>query len=144
MNTPNSTVYISNLSYNRDRNGVRSMFTKFGKVQNIKIVVEPTTNQSRGMAFVEMANVEEAKQAIAGLDQMIVDGRTVKAKFATPNKNAFVQRVPAFLDNVNVKPKVKKVEKDLKYVDTQLAKKARNLEKRKANPLVYKAKVTKK
>ncbi|WP_408096258.1 RNA recognition motif domain-containing protein [Peredibacter sp. HCB2-198] len=138
MNTSNSTVYISNLSYNRDRNGVRSLFAKFGQIKNIKIVVEPTTNQSRGMAFVEMSTVDEAKAAIAGLDQKALDGRTVKAKWATPNKNAFVQRVPAHLNQVNVKPK--KQEKDLDYVARQLAKKARNEMKRKSNPLVYKTK----
>lgn len=140
MNTPNSTVYISNLSYKRDRNGIRSIFSKFGQIKNIKIVVEPTTSQSRGMAFVEMETVDEAKAAIAGLDQKNFDGRTVKAKWATPNKNAFVQRVPAHLDDVKIKAKPKAPEKDLEYVTRQLAKKARNDMKRKSNPFVFKTK----
>ena len=141
-NTPNSTVYISNLSYERDRNGIRSMFARYGEIKNIKIVVEPTTSQSRGMAFVEMGTVDEAKAAIAGLDSARIDGRTVKAKWATPNKNAFVKRVPAHLDDVKVKSKLKpkEKEKDLEYVSRQLAKKARNDMKRKSNPFVFKAK----
>ena len=72
MNTKdntNSTVYISNLSYERDRNGLRSMFAQYGEIKNIKIVVEPATNQSRGMAFVEMANPSQAKNAINALNQ---------------------------------------------------------------------------
>lgn len=128
LNTPNSTVYISNLSYERDRNGLKSMFLKFGKILNIKIVVEPTTNQSRGMAFVEMSSLAEAKRAIEGLDQKIFDGRTVKVKYATPLKETSKSRAP----------EKKNANKDLDYVSKQLAKKARNDAKRKSNPLKFK------
>jgi RNA recognition motif-containing protein len=129
--TANSTVYISNLSYERDRSGLKSMFSKFGQIKNIKIIVEPTTNQSRGMAFVEMSNDAEARKAIAGLDQQVFDGRTVKAKFATPLKNSSRSKIP----------EKKNENKDLEYVSKQLAKKARNLAKRKSNPFVFKAKL---
>lgn len=117
----NNTVYISNLSYERDRNGLKSMFSQFGEIKSIKIIVEPATNQSRGMAFVEMGNTSQAKKAIEGLNQKIVDGRTVKAKFATPlrasstSKRAVAEKEP---------------KKDLSFLTTQLAKKARNDAKR--------------
>jgi RNA recognition motif-containing protein len=128
-NTKNSTVYISNLSYQRDRNGLKSMFSKFGRIKNIKIVVEPNTNQSRGMAFIEMASNDEAKRAIETLNQQIVDGRTVKASWAIP------QRVVA-----PNKAEKKTSEKDLDYSAIQLAKKARNDAKRKSNPFIFKMK----
>jgi RNA recognition motif-containing protein len=128
-NTKNSTVYISNLSYQRDRNGLKSMFSKFGRIKNIKIVVEPKSNQSRGMAFVEMATNDEAKRAIETLNQQIVDGRTVKASWAIP------QRVIT-----PTKTEKKISEKDLDYTAIQLAKKARNEAKRKSNPFIFKMK----
>jgi RNA recognition motif-containing protein len=124
----NNTVYISNLSYNRDRQGIKSMFSSFGQIKTIKIIVEPSTNQSRGMAFVEMTSAIAAKKAIEGLDQRVFDGRTVKAKYATPLKNSSRSRIP----------EKKNEDKDLEYVSKQLAKKARNLAKRKSNPLVFK------
>jgi RNA recognition motif-containing protein len=142
--TKNSTVYISNLSYERDRNGIKSMFSKFGIIKDIKIIVEPKTNQSRGMAFVEMATVEEAKKAIEGLQGKIVDGRTVKTNWATPMKPGTEDRkfYPAKVDLKTTKKPVKKAaNRDLEFKDVQLAKKARNLAKKKANPLVFKAKV---
>lgn len=129
---PSNTVYISNLSYERDRNGLRSMFAPFGQILNIKIIVEPSTNQSRGMAFVEMATIAEAQAAIDGLDQKVYDGRTVKAKFATPLKKSSVSKVKA--------PEKKKAEKDLTYVKAQLAKKARNEQKRPENKFAFKNK----
>jgi U11/U12 small nuclear ribonucleoprotein SNRNP31 len=129
QDTSKSTVYISNLSYERDRNGLKSMFSQFGDIQNIKIIVEPATNQSRGMAFVEMANPSQAMNAIKALDGKNVDGRTVKAKFATPLKKSSVSRI---------EEKRAEKKKDLSYVKTQLAKKARNEEKRNALPFFLK------
>jgi RNA recognition motif-containing protein len=119
-NKPSNTVYISNLSYKRDRNGLRSLFEPFGQIRHIKIIVEPTTNQSRGMAFVEMGSVEEATKAISGLNGKSIDGRTVKANYAIP------QREEA------KRPSSKKTEKDLEFKKVQLQKKARNDAKRKS------------
>lgn len=124
----NTTVYISNLSYERDRQGLKALFKPFGLIKNIKIIVEPTTNQSRGMAFVEMGTILEARSAIKGLNQTVVDGRTVKARHATPLKTKSISRIPEKrADN-----------RDLEYVSKQLAKKAKNEKKRKSNPLVFK------
>lgn len=130
--TTNTTVYISNLSYNRDRNGLKSMFSKFGRIKNIKIIVEPTTNQSRGMAFVEMSRPDEARTAIEELNQKIFDGRTVKASWATPLRPSSIGRIASKSDK-------KESNKDLDYVSKQLAKKARNEAKRKSNPFHFKA-----
>ena len=132
MNTPKNTVYLSNLSYRRDKNGVKFLCSAFGQVKNIKIVVEPSTNQSRGMAFVEMLDETQARRAIAGLDNQLVDGRTLKAKFATPLKSTSIGRKD--LEAVGTK---KSSEADFK--SKQMIKKARNDAKRKANPLVFKA-----
>lgn len=140
-NTQNSTVYISNLSYERDRNGIKSMFSKFGIIKNIKIIVEPKTNQSRGMAFVEMGTFDEAQKAIELLDSKVFDGRTVKAKWATPQKPEAIGRkfYPAKVEAKTTKQK-KNENRDLEYKEIQLAKKARNQAKRKSNPLVFKTK----
>lgn len=138
----NSTVYISNLSYERDRNGLKSMFSKFGIIKDIKIIVEPRTNQSRGMAFVEMATQAEASKAIEALNATVVDGRTVKASWATPLKEGSEPRkfYPAKVAAKVVKPAKKANNRDLDFKEIQLAKKARNLAKKKANPLVFKVK----
>lgn len=131
-NKPSKTVYLSNLSYERDRNGIKSLISKFGIIKNIKIIVEPKTNQSRGMAFIEMGTLDEAKKAIEGLNGKIVDGRTLKANYAAEErpelKRAAAEKTPK-----------KKIEKDLDFKSVQLAKKARNDARRKSNPLVFKA-----
>lgn len=123
----NNTLYLSNLSYNRDRNGLKSLLAPFGRILNIKIVMEPTTQQSRGMAFVEMSSAQEAKTAMDALDQKIIDGRTLKVKYATPLKQTSISRV------VKVDAKDKK-QKDLDFRDVQLMKKARNDARRARKP----------
>ena len=130
----NNTVYLSNLSYQRDKSGIRTLVAKFGTVKNIKIVVDPKTDVSKGMAFVEMGSPAEAKKVIENLDGKIVDGRTLKAKPATPLKNE--SAVP-FKEPFREKkaPAPKKV---LTFKDKQLSKKAKNDAKRKSNPLVFK------
>lgn len=140
-NKPSSTVYLSNLSYERDRNGIKSLLRTFGKILNIKIIVEPKTNQSRGMAFIEMETVEEATKVVKEMSGKIVDGRTLKANFAIPQ----AEERPFYPAKVEKKEAPKKrVEKDLDYTSTQLAKKARNDAKRKSNPLQYKVATKKK
>lgn len=117
------TVYISNLSYNRDRNGLKSLFAPYGEVRNIKIIIEPTTGQPRGMAFIEMKTVAQAREAIAGLNQRIIDGRLAKATWATP------QRSVAHRESMVSK---KDPNRDLRFKDIQLMKKERNEGKRKS------------
>lgn len=125
-NKPSATVYLSNLSYERDRNGIRSLMNRYGKIKSIKIIVEPSTEQSRGMAFVEMGSVEEATAAIEGLTGQRIDGRLIKANYAIPLKEEG--------QTDKVLPKKKEKEKDLDFKTIQLAKKARNEKKRKARP----------
>jgi RNA recognition motif-containing protein len=137
-NKPSNTVYISNLSYERDRNGLKSIFSPYGTIKNIKIIVEPKTNQSRGMAFVEMGSIQEATAAIEGLNGKVLDGRTTKANYAIPMRESAKKK-----DELDEKPK-KKVEKDLDYKAIQLAKKARNESKKKNNPLYQKKVAVKK
>lgn len=129
MNNTKNTVYISNLSYSSDRQVLKSMFMRFGHIKNIKIIVEPSTNQSRGMAFVEMASSAEAQAAIGGLNGKVFSGRTIKARAATPLRAIAAPRYVGTSKNAD---------KDLDFTSIQVAKKARNDKKRKSNPLVYK------
>lgn len=138
-NKPTSTVYISNLSYERDRNGLKSLFSKYGIIKSIKIIVDPKSGQSKGMAFVEMGTIEEATVAIKALNGKIIDGRTAKANFAIPQVDEAPKKfyMPKTMPKKKEEPK-KKIEKDLNFKEVQLAKKARNEAKRKANPLQFK------
>lgn len=88
----NTTVYVSNLNYKRDEVGIKKLFSRYGKIKNIKIVIDLETEKSRGMAFVEMSTVTEAKAAIEGLNGEVIDGRTLKASWAIPQDKPFFRK----------------------------------------------------
>lgn len=140
--SPNPTVYISNLSYKRDRLGVRALFKTFGKIIDINIIVDPKTAEPRGMAFVEMSSIEEATLAIENLDGKVIDGRTVKANFALHEKDP---EAKFYIKKPDVKKPVKKDDKTTRdYKAGQLSKKKKNDEKREAKAgFTFKAKTRK-
>lgn len=57
-------LYVGNLSYNAGEEELKSLFAKYGTVQNIEIIKDRYTGQSKGFAFVEMSTSEEAQKAL--------------------------------------------------------------------------------
>lgn len=62
-------IFISNLNYNTVESELQALFENYGTVDSAKIVNDRETGRSRGFAFVEMPNEEEAKRAIEALNQ---------------------------------------------------------------------------
>ncbi len=64
-----TNIYVGNLSYRATEDELRQAFGQFGQVSAVSIISDRETGRSRGFAFVEMPNAEEAKAAVEGLDQ---------------------------------------------------------------------------
>ncbi len=77
-------LYVGNLSYNTSEENLREEFAKYGQVSAVRIVQDEVTHRARGFGFVEMANDEEAANAIAGLNGTSLDGRTIVVNEARP------------------------------------------------------------
>jgi RNA recognition motif-containing protein len=90
INTGVHSVYIGNMSYNRDENGVLGLFKQYGFIKNIKLMREGKEDKSKGVAFVDMVNMKDALRAIEALNGTLVDGRTVKVSMASTQ--GFVER----------------------------------------------------
>ena len=80
--TLDSTVYVGNLNYKKDEIGLKKLFSKYGKVLGVKLVMEPDQERSKGIAFIKMRKPEHAQLAIKGLNGTVIDGRTLKASLA--------------------------------------------------------------
>jgi RNA recognition motif-containing protein len=87
-----TTLYIGNLNYKKDEYQVKAMLEKFGKVKYVKIVVDPKTSVSKGIAFVQMPNGKHAKQAIDALNDTLMDGRTLKVSIAKQRTNHIAEK----------------------------------------------------
>jgi RNA recognition motif-containing protein len=77
-----TNIYVGNLSFKATESDLRDAFSAFGEVSKVSIIVDRETNRSRGFAFVEMPNSQEAKSAIAGLNQTTVADREISCNEA--------------------------------------------------------------
>ncbi len=75
-------IYVGNMNYKTDEPTLRREFEAFGEVVSAKIVVDQFSGRSKGFAFSEMANDDDAKNAISSLNGKEVDGRPLKVNEA--------------------------------------------------------------
>lgn len=80
-------IYVSNLSFNIQDEDLREFFAEYGEVTSAKIITDRETGRSRGFGFVEMADDEASKKAIAELDGASIDNRTIKVMEAKPKED---------------------------------------------------------
>ena len=77
-------LYVGNLSYDTTQDTLQSEFSSHGKVEEVAIINDRETGRPRGFAFVTMANEQEARAAIEGMNGREVDGRTITVNEARP------------------------------------------------------------
>jgi len=77
-------IYVGNLSCNLKDQDVQNLFASHGEVTSAKIVLDKFTNRSKGFGFVEMANDDEAQNAINALNGTEVDGRNIVVNESRP------------------------------------------------------------
>jgi RNA recognition motif-containing protein len=77
-------IFVGNLDFAATDSSVRSMFEQYGTVDRVNLVTDRDTGRSRGFAFVEMSNTEEADRAIAGLNGANLEGRALNVNEARP------------------------------------------------------------
>ena len=77
-------IFVGNLDFATNDSAIRAMFERYGTVDRVNVVTDRDTGRSRGFAFVEMSNSEEADRAIAGLNGAECDGRALNVNEARP------------------------------------------------------------
>ncbi len=77
-------IFVGNLNFNATEEAVRSLFERYGVVNSARIMTDRDTGRSRGFAFVEMENEQEADNAINALNGYQMDGRALNVNEARP------------------------------------------------------------
>lgn len=75
-------LLVRNLSRTTTEQDIRVLFSAFGEVKACNLVLDQITGHSKGFAFIEMPNLEEAKQAIANLNLSDVHKSKIRVKKA--------------------------------------------------------------
>jgi RNA recognition motif-containing protein len=71
-------LYVGNLSYTVTQDDLQALFSQVGKVESAVVVTDKFSGQSRGFGFVEMADANDAAQAIQTLNDTDLKGRRIK------------------------------------------------------------------
>ncbi|MDR1198867.1 MAG: RNA-binding protein [Prevotellaceae bacterium] len=77
-------IYVSNLSYSTDADGLQQLFAEYGEVTSANVITDRETGRSRGFGFVEMPNDEEGQKAIDELNETEFEGKTINVNVARP------------------------------------------------------------
>jgi RNA recognition motif-containing protein len=77
-------IFVGNLDFSATDSSIRTLFERYGQVDQVSVVTDRDTGRSRGFAFVEMSDSAQADQAIKALNGMEVDGRALNVNEARP------------------------------------------------------------
>ena len=79
-------IFVGNLSFSSSEDAVRGLFEVHGTVDKVSIITDRETGRSRGFAFVEMPNDEEAERAINAMNGADFGGRKLNVNEARPRE----------------------------------------------------------
>jgi len=78
-----SKLFIGGLAWHTDENALRQKFEEFGAVEEAVVVKDRDTGRSRGFGFVRYGQEADADAAIAAMNNIEFDGRTIRVDKAS-------------------------------------------------------------
>lgn len=95
MNESNNKkkLYVGSLPFSTTEEELHNLFAPYGPIISARIVVDRANeNQSKGFAFVEMENPEDAQRAAEALNGSMLGGRTLIVNEARPEQKTNFSR----------------------------------------------------
>jgi RNA recognition motif-containing protein len=80
-------IFVAKLDFSTSSEDLRAAFAQYGEVSSAKVISDHFTGKSKGFAFVEMPNDDEARSAIEALNDSELDGKNIVVKEATPKED---------------------------------------------------------
>ncbi len=75
-------LFVAKLSSSTTGDDLNEIFSAYGEVTSAKVIIDKETQNSKGYGFVEMPDDEDAKRAIAALNESELDGKQIVVKEA--------------------------------------------------------------
>ena len=80
-------LYVGGLPFATTEDELHSMFSALGQIVSVKLIMDRDTGQSKGFAFVEMNNEDEAQAAIQKFNGTTIGARQITVNEARPMEN---------------------------------------------------------
>ncbi|KAG8232996.1 hypothetical protein J437_LFUL013660 [Ladona fulva] len=75
------------------------LFEKYGRLWDLRLMMDPVTGANRGFAFITYIAMEAAKKAVQELDEYeIKPGKPLKVNLSVPNLRLFIGNIPKSKD----------------------------------------------
>ncbi|XP_027147886.1 serine/arginine-rich splicing factor SR45a isoform X3 [Coffea eugenioides] len=74
---PGNNLYVTGLSTRVTKRELEKHFSTEGTVEDVHLVIDPWSRESRGFGFVTMASVKEADRCIKYLNHSVLEGRVI-------------------------------------------------------------------
>ena len=78
-------LFIGGLPFSTSTEELSKLFNQVQGVDNVTVVMDRDTGQSRGFGFAEMATPEAADEAIRKFNGYALGGRTLKVEISKPS-----------------------------------------------------------
>jgi cold-inducible RNA-binding protein len=85
-------LFVGNLSFQTMENDLQDYFSQAGAVNSVNLMMDKMTGKSRGFAFIEFANSDEANKAIEQFHNKEFQGRALTVNVARPREERPQQR----------------------------------------------------
>jgi len=82
IENPGNNLYVTGLSARVTKRDLQKHFSSEGKVEDIHLVIDPWTRETRGFGFVTMSTVEEADRCVKHLDRSVLEDRVITVEKA--------------------------------------------------------------
>jgi len=77
-------LYVNGLPYNVTGEILKNLFSTYGTVESVTVMINKITDLPNGVGFVEVSCESEAQAAIENLNDTQVEGRAIKVYEARP------------------------------------------------------------
>ena len=71
-------IYVGQLPYNVNEGELKELFSEFGEIASVNLIMDRFSGRSKGFGFIEMPNNSEADTAIKALNKSMLKGREIK------------------------------------------------------------------
>jgi len=80
-------IYVGNLPKSINEEAVRTAFSAYGEVTEVKLIKDKYTNELRGFGFVEMPSKSDALKAIESVNGSDLGGQSITVNEAKPRES---------------------------------------------------------
>ncbi len=71
-------IYVGQLPYNVNESELKELFSEFGEIASVNLIMDRYSGRSKGFGFIDMPNNSEADAAIKALNRTMLKGREIK------------------------------------------------------------------